>query len=147
MPTLFNKVERAAILARLDKLTADTPRRWGTMTSAQMVAHCADVLRLALGDVQLPPRKMILANPLIRFFVIRMPVPKNLPTGREMMTDKRVVDLETERQAMRELLERFGRCSPSGPWAVHPAFGAMSGKEWGIQQWGHINHHFKQFGL
>lgn len=147
MPSLFNHADRARLVERLNRLTPNTERRWGTMSGPQMVAHCADVLRLALGDVQLPRRKMILANPVVRFFVIRMPVPKNLPTGREVMTHQSVVDLETERTAMRELLDRFGRCSPSGPWAVHPAFGAMSGKEWGIQQWGHINHHLKQFGL
>lgn len=149
MATLFDRDTRTALVARLDRLKGDSStRQWGRMTSAQMVAHCNAALRMALGDLAVPPRKMFLAHKVVRYLVIHLlPIPKNLPTARELQSDPAAVDFEAERAAMKELLDRFGRCEPGGTWPVHPAFGDLSGKEWGVQQYGHIDHHFKQFGI
>lgn len=36
---------------------------------------------------------------------------------------------------------------PSGSWAEHPAFGNMSGKDYGALIYRHFNHHLTQFGV
>jgi len=41
MPSLFEPAVAEAIVARLQKISADTPRLWGKMTAAQMMAHCS----------------------------------------------------------------------------------------------------------
>lgn len=149
MPTLFDQTTRQSLLSRLASLTAETPRRWGTMTSPEMVAHCNKALRMALGDLQIPPKKMFTANPLVRhLFIHWLPVPKNLPTAPQLRHDgAHAPDFDSERAAMQELLERFGRSEPDSPWPVHPAFGDIDGRTWGVQQYGHIDHHFRQFGV
>jgi len=149
MPTLFDPQTRSALLNRLSALHPDTERRWGKMTPPQMVAHCNAALKMALGDLHIPPKKMIVSNRLIRYLFIHwLPTPKNLPTARELKHEPPApLDLEAAKSEMRELLERFGRSSPDGRWPVHPAFGALDGRTWGVQQCGHIEHHFKQFGI
>ena len=50
--TLFGQSARAAIHARIDRLSPESIRRWGTMTAREMVCHDADQLRVALGDLK-----------------------------------------------------------------------------------------------
>ena len=41
---------RGSIHARIDRLSPESIRRWGTMAAREMVCHAADQLRVALGD-------------------------------------------------------------------------------------------------
>lgn len=51
--SLFEPAGLAAMLARLDALRPDARRAWGKMDAAQMLAHCQQPLRVALGELQL----------------------------------------------------------------------------------------------
>jgi hypothetical protein len=44
------------------------------------------------------------------------------------------------------LLQEMARRGPSGPWAEHPAFGQMQGREWGWLVYKHTDYHLRQFG-
>ncbi|MFN0203016.1 MAG: hypothetical protein ACKVTZ_15940, partial [Bacteroidia bacterium] len=50
MKTLHQTEDVQAVLARLDKLNADSPRQWGKMDAHQMLCHVTDQLRCALGE-------------------------------------------------------------------------------------------------
>jgi hypothetical protein len=62
MKTIWNEADRRALQDRLHRLEPGTPRVWGTMSAAQMVAHLADALRMALGE--LPCQRKKRAPPL-----------------------------------------------------------------------------------
>ena len=51
MPSMFDAVTRQRFRRRIDKLTPQSERRWGTMSSQKMVCHLGDQLRLALGEL------------------------------------------------------------------------------------------------
>jgi hypothetical protein len=146
--SLFDTAGRAAMLARLDSVRADSQRQWGVMSVEQMLAHCQQPLRVAVGDLAL---KRSLVGVLFgrmakKKLLAPEPWKRSLPTAPQFkIANPR--DFNTERAALRALIERFGSAGPAGlTQAPHPFFGALSSDELQALQWRHLDHHFTQFG-
>jgi hypothetical protein len=148
MATLFDPAARAALRARAVRLTPDAAGRWGRLTAHEMVCHVSDQLRVALGDVPTAQKPMFLTNRLLReLFVFVLPWPKGkMPTAPEMQSS-RPGDWARDVETLGALLDRFGTRQPDGTWAPHPAFGRLSGREWGRLCHKHTDYHFQQFGV
>ena len=58
MKNLFEQEAIDEVIARIDKLQPATPRHWGKMDVAQMMAHCSITLDIASGRLN-PPRVFI----------------------------------------------------------------------------------------
>jgi hypothetical protein len=146
--SLYDQQGLARVLARVDALRADSMRRWGRMDVAQMLAHCQQPLRVALGE--LPLKRSLVGLLLGRLAKKKLLAPKpwkqGLPTAPEFkVTDRR--DFANERAALRALVERFGRGGPALlTKAPHPFFGPLAAHEWQALQWRHLDHHLTQFG-
>ncbi|HEX6559122.1 MAG TPA: DUF1569 domain-containing protein, partial [Longimicrobiales bacterium] len=50
-------------------------------------------------------------------------------------------------QNLKELLREAAERGPNGQWAAHPAFGKLSGKDYGCLIYKHFNHHLTQFSV
>ncbi len=148
MPSLTNDTDRARIATRVRALTANATPRWGRMTVAQMLAHCADALRNATGELPIAVRALPFAQTrLVKWLMIDVvPFPKGAPTAPELLR-KDVVDIEPERAALLALLERFASAHAPVSWAPHPLFGALTPAEWGRLAHKHLDHHLRQFGV
>lgn len=146
MPSLSAERDRAAILRRLRSLTPQHQRRWGTMNAHQMLCHVSDQMRVSLGD--LPARRMRrgLGSQIARLYAIHtsLPWPRGkVRTAPEMLTAK-PSGWDADVRACEALIARFGR---ERPQAVHPAFGPLTPREWGILAAKHLSYHFTQFGV
>jgi len=149
MHDLFDAASRREMLDRFDRLTADTPRQWGTMTAAQMLAHCANALEVATGD---QPRKRLfigrLLGPLVRGkYLGDAPFPRSSPTDPGfLIRDDR--DFAAERSRLQSVIARFVELGPDHAAAsVHSFFGPLTGPEWGRMMGKHLDHHLRQFGV
>ena len=60
MKSIFNKEEYNSIMARIDKLTPQNQRLWGKMDVAQMLAHCVEPIRAALGEITLKKNLIVM---------------------------------------------------------------------------------------
>jgi len=136
------------LVRRLTTLTADSPRRWGTMTPHQMVCHLADSFLAVLGERKVTSKENLLSRTVVKYIALRtrMPWPHGVPTTPEV--DQRIggtrpVEFERDRALALELLRRF--VLPGTTYARHPAFGAMSRDEWMLWGYGHVDHHLRQF--
>ncbi len=49
MQSIFDTTDRDSLLARIAQLQPGNTRLWGTMSPAQMLAHCANVLKTGAG--------------------------------------------------------------------------------------------------
>ena len=49
--------------------------------------------------------------------------------------------------ALHVLVDRVGDKDPAADWALHPWFGPVSGREWGMLCWEHTDYHLRQFGV
>lgn len=146
--SLFTAAGLARMLARLDALRPESPRQWGKMDVAQMLAHCQQPLRVALGE--LPLRRNLLGVLFGRLAKKKLLAPApwkpGMPTAPQFkITDPR--DFAKEKVALRALVERFGNGGPAVlTKKPHPFFGPLTVDEWQALQWRHLDHHLRQFG-
>jgi hypothetical protein len=146
---LFDPATAKEVKSRASALTLNSPRRWGTMTPAQALAHCSVGIDMALGNLR-PPRKFIgyLLGPLIKPLALRddEPMRRNSPTIDGMqINDSR--DLDTERTRLLSLIDRFLAEGPT-VCTTHPHayFGPLTPGQWSILMYKHLDHHLRQFG-
>ena len=146
--SLFDAAGRAAMIARLDQLRADSPRQWGKMSIGQMLAHCQQPLRVAVGE--LPLKRSLVGRLFGRMAKKKLLAPEPWKTGMPTAPEFKVTDpreFNAEKAALRALIERFGAGGPSGlTQQPHPFFGPLSSEEWQALQWRHLDHHLRQFG-
>ena len=148
MKSLFDDATRAALVARLDRLTADTPARWGKFTAPKMVAHLNQSARMAMGSLAVAPRRSFLTNAFMRWLIIYVaPFPKSAPTAPELLSAGHNAEFDAERAEFHELLRKLLARRYEEAWPPHPAFGPMTGKDWGVLGHKHIDHHLRQFGV
>lgn len=148
MKTLFNQPDRDSIRQRLGALQANSERKWGKMTAAQMVTHCARALETGTGD---RPMKQVflgkILTPFIRSSILgEKPFSRNSPTDPSfVVSDER--DFAIERQKLLDLIDRLvERGTANASKQTHAFFGKLSGEEWGELMYKHIDHHLQQFG-
>jgi hypothetical protein len=148
---LFDAAVANQVKARLGKLEPRSERRWGKMTSSQMLAHCSVSMQWAVGEVvpdkgALPARLMgRLIKPLV--FRNEDPLRRNSPTAKSLIVaDER--DLARERERLSDLIDKFvaggaAACTKN----PHSFFGKMTPDEWAILMYKHLDHHLRQFGV
>jgi hypothetical protein len=149
MPSIFEPARQQELLTRLGSLTPETRARWGKFTATKMLAHVNDALRMALADLPVKAKRpSFLSSPLGRYLAIYLlPWPKGAPTAPELLVRCDGAEMEAERRAFKELVAKVGARKDATHWPPHPAFGAMSARDWGYLGYRHIHHHFTQFGV
>jgi hypothetical protein len=147
MQNLFNATDRDELVRRLSNLQPSSPRQWGKMNAAQMLAHCAAALEVGCGD---SIRKQLLIGRVLAPFVRKSvlgdkPFQRNAPTDPDFkIAGER--DFEAERSRLAALMERFaGRGPEAAEGLVHSFFGRLSAAEWGRLMYKHLDHHLRQF--
>ena len=149
MKNLFDPEALAEVKARFRGLRADAPRRWGTMTASQMVAHCAIASEMAVGDLLLPRAPIgYLFGRIVKPLALGndKPFRPNSPTARELVV-KGEPAIDVERERLLALLDRFAAAGPAG-CTTHPHafFGKLTPDEWAVLMYKHLDHHLRQFG-
>jgi hypothetical protein len=148
MKNLFEPDAAEEVISRIDKLQANSPRQWGKMDVAQMMAHCSAALDMASGQIN-PPRMLIgrLIGGMVKpIYTNEKPFSKNNPTDKKLLvTDQR--DFFREQQQLKIKVRQFheggeGRCTRH----PHPFFGALTAQEWSRGMYKHLDHHLRQFG-
>lgn len=148
MPTLFDPSDRRSILDRLEQLRPDSARRWGKMDPAQALTHLAIAMEGAGGQGE---QKQTLLGRLVTPFLLGLvlgekPFSKGSPTDPTyVVPDSR--DFATEKARLLAAIGLFVERGVAGASkSVHPFFGALSGEQWGVLTWKHLDHHLRQFG-
>lgn len=144
MPSLLVDTDRAAILARLHRLTPTDQPRWGTLTAPRLLCHLADQLRVALGDIPVRRHDSLVSRTLLKWLVVYSPLrapPGKVQTAPEMLTTVpgRWTD---DVSACESLIQRLAT-TPTR--AVHPFFGPLTHGGWGRLAYKHLDHHLRQF--
>ena len=146
MALLHDESYRSQIIERIRRLRRDTPRRWGKMSADQMLWHVNGGLSMALGQIDVPPRRLPMPRPLVRFFVLNLPWPKGVPTM-PMFVASGSYDFESERARCLRLIDQLAAKRLDEKWPTHPLLGALSGSDASRLQARHLDHHLKQFGV
>ncbi len=145
--SLFDGGAYEEIDARLARLQPAALARFGTMTPMRMVCHLIDALEIALGRAPTSPRRGWLPKPLVRWLVIHVvPWPKGKAKTVPEMLRTQPTGWEADLGRLRLLLREAAHRGPDEPWAPDPAFGKISGRDYGYFLYKHIIYHLEQFG-
>ncbi|HKV73715.1 MAG TPA: DUF1569 domain-containing protein [Gemmatimonadales bacterium] len=150
MRNLFDQTAATEFRTRIGKLTPANQRQWGKMTAPQAVAHCANALEMALGEIR-PPREFAgrILGPLVKRIVLGNDarLRPGAPTSPSIRVDDDR-DLDSERLRLLRLLDRFSAAGSAGCTThPHPFFGALTSEQWSILMYKHLDHHLRQFGV
>jgi hypothetical protein len=149
--SIFNEQKRGAIIARINKLTPESKAAWGKMNVGGMLCHCADGIKMSIGEVAVADHSNFLFRTIVKTLVIYvLPMPKGAPTADEInpaVNGTKPADFEKDRQTLLESLEKICALPENHAWPRHPAFGKLSYRQWGILMNKHLDHHLKQFGV
>jgi len=148
MKTLFVPADCDEIRERVMALQPGNERQWGKMSPAQMMCHCARALEASTGDRPMK-QKLIgkILGPLVRSSIFgEKPFGKNGPTDPTfVVSDEK--DFAAERTRLTGLIDRFvGNGPEKAANYKHAFFGRLSGPEWGVLMYKHLDHHLRQFG-
>lgn len=147
MKSIFDPVDRAEILRRIDCLSIDKKPAWGKMTVTQMVRHCS------LCEAYYQGRSTIKRS-LIGCFIGRHALKsilkdersvfqKNAPTARQFIASAPLSDLEAEKMKWKGLIEKYSAFNRDV--FTHWFFGNMSRVQLGQFIYKHCDHHLNQF--
>jgi hypothetical protein len=144
MKSVLNEQDRRGLVARAARVTESTMPLWGKMSPGAMLAHLAQSVRMATGDIPVKSKKLPLRFfPLKQLGIYLLPMPKGLPTAPELM-ERSAEPIEQSRRDFEQLLADFPKRTSYAP---HPAFGPMSRRAWGVLSYRHFDHHLRQFGV
>ncbi len=148
MKSIFEPETFAELEGRIERLPASAVRQWGTMSVSQVLEHSTRGVEMATGRL---PQRQILLGKLVGWafkskFLSEATFPRSAPTGAAF-----VVRDEPEFQAAKarllDVLRGFHAAGASDcEGRMHSFFGRLTGAEWGIVEYKHLDHHLRQFG-
>jgi len=136
-------------LNRIEQLTSASKPQWGSMTAAQMLSHCAEILEVANGkELKNTPLLVKLFKGVIRKMVVsEKPYPRDAKTHPQY---KKIADCNfaAGKKRLLNALEKFYNAGKTGVGQPnHPLFGAMTTAESGWSMYKHLDHHLTQFNV
>ena len=137
---------RQELVDRLERLGPEAKPLWGKMNAPQMLAHLADWMLMAKGELKTAAKNRALRFPPLKQLVIYwLPFPKGVPTAPELISRKPLT-WTIEHAAVREHVQSFEALNPA-VWPKHPVFGEMTPTAWRVLGYRHMDHHLRQFGI
>ncbi len=148
MGSILNDVDRTAILQRIGSVTSASAARWGRMDAKAMLTHLRDSALMALGELPVAPKgkRAFQVFPIKHLILHVVPFPKSAPTAPELLVPD-AAPVEAIQAELVSLVERIGAGPREGGGPVHPLFGWLSFREWGVATYKHTDHHLRQFGV
>lgn len=150
MKNIFLKNDSAEIVNRINDLKPDSTTLWGSMSVAQMLAHCNVTYEMVYDNIHPKPNglmRFILKSFIKKGVVNEKPYPKNSRTAPQfIINDDRDFEIEKKRlisyiQRTQELGEKEFEAKES------LSFGKLTAKEWNNMFAKHLDHHLTQFGV
>ena len=152
MDSLFDRPTADALVARIERLTPDSERQWGSMSPAQMLAHCS----VPFDQVYAEDYPHARPNRFVRAILRRLVKPTVVgpkPYKRNTRTAPAFI-IEGERDFDAEqarLVDYVRRAHAEGADAFEGreshSFGPLTASEWSTLFVKHTDHHLRQFGV
>jgi len=137
----------ATFLQRIDKLTTDHKGTFGVMTVNQMVCHCTDQLRVALGTKTVGDQGTVDANEIIQLAKTGRPVPTPKGLGQMEGDGTTPTNLENDKDILKSHILDFSNLPDDFDYSPHPYFGKIDKIRWTNLVIYHLNHHLGQFNV
>ena len=151
MENIFDAREAQNYIDRIQKLTSETQRKWGSMTVDKMLAHC-NVSYEMVYEHQKHKKINGIAKFIMKNFVKSKvtndkPYKQNLPTGPafKIADNKNFEEEKTRLIGFIQKTQQLGAEAFDGKESA--SFGKLKSSEWNAMFAKHLNHHLEQFGV
>ena len=148
---IFEEQVSNEIIGRVNALTTNSERLWGTMTVDKMLAHCNVPYAYTFMPEQFKKpnffMKFILKNFAKKIVVSDNPYKQNERTSPSFVISN-PRDFELEKALLIKNIEKvkvLGEKYFEGK--ENFSFGEMTSKEWNALYYKHLDHHLRQFGV
>jgi hypothetical protein len=147
MGSILNDADRTAICQRIGSVTSASVPRWGRMDVRAMLGHLRQSALMATGDlpVACKNKRAFQIFPIKHLILHVVPFPRGAPTAPELLVPN-TASVDELRSELVSLVERIGAGPHEGDGPVHPLFGRLTFREWGVATYKHTDHHLRQFG-
>ena len=146
MKSIWQDETRRELSDRVGAVAWDRRAEWGKFSAPKMVCHLADSLKMAMGDLKVPAKRLPIRYPPLKQFIIYLaPFPRSAPTAPELLV-RAPREWANDIADVQDLLARAGSARTTATWPEHPAFGKLSKRAWGVLIYRHMDHHLRQFG-
>ena len=152
MDSLFDRRTADALVDRIGRLTPDSERQWGTMSVAQMLAHCSVPFDQVYAEEYPHARPNRLVRALLRRLVKPTvvgpkPYKRNTRTAPAFVIDDER-DFATEQARLSAYVRRaHGEGAAAFDGRDSHSFGPLTADEWSALFVKHTDHHLRQFGV
>jgi Protein of unknown function (DUF1569) len=151
LPNIFTKEVSEQVVARIEKLTPNSPHLRGKMNVAQMLAHCCISFEYCF-EPEKHTRPNRLMRQIITLFAKKMvtsetPFPKNSRTAPEMIMNTEH-NFAIEQVRLINFIQKVqiqGEDYYDG--LESRSFGKLNKEEWSNLFYKHLDHHLQQFGV
>jgi hypothetical protein len=144
----FTEEKRQEYRHRVESVTPQSPRRWGTMEVDQMLHHLNLACGGSLGFYNLPDGSYLSARTLGKWIIVdwlpEQPAGLRLPTGFKIPHSQRF-EFANEKAQLLRIVETAWHARTDEAWKPHPLFGKMTPTEWGKLLQIHLDYHLRQF--
>jgi hypothetical protein len=137
----------AIFFQRIDKLTLEHKASFGVMNVNQMICHCTDQLRVALGTKSLGDQGSFDPNEIINLAKAGQPVPTPKGLGQVEGDGTKPTNLENDKEILKNHIADFSKLPDDFNYFMHPYFGKIDKKRWINLVIYHLNHHLGQFNV
>jgi hypothetical protein len=146
MKSVWNPAVQAELVSRAATLRPDSAARWGRLTCPRMLVHVTDALAMYMGTIRVGVKRTpLLYSPLKQAVIYALPMPRNVPTARELLS-REPASWEEEQERFGTTLKAFCSQHARTDWPLHPLFGRLSPRAVGVLAYKHTDHHLRQFG-
>ena len=152
MKTVADRAVLESLVRRLEAVTPDTARRWGTMTPHEMLCHLGDacemVLRVRPRSTPIEP----IARPIFKTLALWTPLraPRGVKTNPEhdpKAAGTRPSAFDADRRRVIAALQGIAAADAAVLEPAHGMLGVMSLRDWQRWAYKHTDHHLRQFGV
>ncbi|MEL6975401.1 MAG: DUF1569 domain-containing protein [Bacteroidota bacterium] len=143
----FTEEQIAVFLKRIETLHSESKPKFGKMNVNQMVCHCTDFFRMAMGTKKAYEYGAVDPKKVVELSRSRKTIPAPKGFGQVEGDGTSPSTLENDKRLLKEHILQFSELDNNFEFAEHPYFGHISRERWIEIANYHLNHHLKQFGV
>lgn len=146
--TILDPRHRKELFARLERLDASQPPRWGRLTAPAMVVHLCDQMRMPFNEHPSGRIPGVPPNPIMRLLALHvLPWPRGVIQGPPEAFRSAPGEWSEDLATLEDLVVQFVNTPADRALAEHPNWGRLSRRQWGVFCYRHFDHHLTQFGV
>jgi hypothetical protein len=148
LPLIFDSNTNEILIHRIDALTPQSQRLWGTMTVAQVLKHLAVPYNDLINNKERKPKMRLLGRLIFKPIMTgEKPYRKNSPTARQFIIADEPEFEQVKKELKEKMLEIHGRGPDFFEGKEHFLLGRLKSHEWSNMLYKHLDHHLRQFGV